>query len=186
MSIFKSMKWSRIVIDTIVTSNIYIYTCTVQLLIDCETHFEGIEREQLALLVTQCNFQGQHTYNCIILFIAIFGKERTSNEREKRKKIGDFPGWSFVFFLTGFNADVWVCHNHIYELFFFLIMQHTKLKKEKKRNRMKNRRSKEKKKNLEKSFEKERILLRMCLHKTRQWHDPERWVGPVVTQWLRN
>jgi hypothetical protein len=106
------------------------------------------EREQLALLVTQCNFQGQHTYNCIILFIAIFGKERTSNEREKkkRKKIGDFPGWSFVFFLTGFNADVWVCHDHIYELFFFFyIMQHTKLKKEKKGNRMKNRRSKEKK-----------------------------------------
>jgi hypothetical protein len=38
--------------------------------------------------------RSKHTYDGIILFIAIFGKERRGNERKKKKKkkkIGDFP-----------------------------------------------------------------------------------------------
>jgi hypothetical protein len=35
--------------------------------------------------------RAKHTNEHIILFIAIFGKERRSNERKEEKKIGDFP-----------------------------------------------------------------------------------------------
>jgi hypothetical protein len=73
----------------------------------------------------------EHTYDRIILFIAIFGKEQKGNKRKRKKKKDEDSRVDPLRPLQQASTQMCEYATVIYINFFFSQLQHTKLKEEK-------------------------------------------------------